>query len=521
MCRGGGVALHPVHGAGVAELHELRDVASRQAALAVLPGDGERPVPVDAGDGPGVAVRHRQIGVVAAGHHPIPHPERTARAGHRARVVDPAGGDESFPDRVVQRVDLLIGVRYDHCLNPASEGVDRSVGEGSEALGIVGVHPNLATLDQRVEHTVRVRASAHSQAQPRVLIVNDALGEAALGGDGAGEPVHRLQAQQRVGWAKRAARSRTPPRPTAGSWCRSPTSATRAACSSAMVSRARAASWSSIPASSTSSRSPARSTADGAGPRCGTPVLRSVWPAGRRVQTPWSSQRNPCCHANHAADEAPVAELFLRDPGSFQRRGDHPQTTPGLLQGGTGRGQRGRLPGPGRTLHHHQLGVAGQGVHDVPLCPIKSRHHHAHPVRRTGAARDGQAARRTSGEGIAAGGETGGEVGFDLQNPRRGQRSDVLRQLAPVEQRHALGERAGGHVLGQFDPDGGVSDDVRGRDQRLDLAAQVSGIPPRAPRPHPRHHLCGSLVAVDAGRPVLRAAAPVRAGRGSRARAIH
>jgi hypothetical protein len=46
----------------------------------------------------------------------------------------------------------------------------------------------------------------------------------------------------RAGGAQVTAWSRTPPRPTAGSWCRSPTSATRAPISSAIVNRARAVS---------------------------------------------------------------------------------------------------------------------------------------------------------------------------------------------------------------------------------------------------------------------------------------
>ncbi len=50
---------------------------------------------------------------------------------------------------------------------------------------------------------------------------------------------------------QRAAWSRTPPRPTAGSWCRSPTKATRRCISSAIVSSASAVSWSNMPASST------------------------------------------------------------------------------------------------------------------------------------------------------------------------------------------------------------------------------------------------------------------------------
>src|SRR6218665_2379181 len=45
--------------------------------------------------------------------------------------------------------------------------------------------------------------------------------------------------------------SSTPPRPTAGSCARSPTSASVMPASSATVSRGRAGSWSSIPASST------------------------------------------------------------------------------------------------------------------------------------------------------------------------------------------------------------------------------------------------------------------------------
>ena len=116
------------------------------------------------------------------------------------------------------------------------------------------------------------------------------------------------------GGAQRAARSSTPPRPTAGSWCRSPTSATRAPVSSAMVSRARAVSWSSIPASSTSSRSPRPQHA------------RSVHRVGRSRGS--SGRRRPSGSRAGGPARPPRtrgADLAGGDLGRLQGRGDHHQ----------------------------------------------------------------------------------------------------------------------------------------------------------------------------------------------------
>jgi hypothetical protein len=75
---------------------------------------------------------------------------------------------------------------------------------------------------------------------------------------------------------------------------RSPTSATRAWCSSATVSSARAVSWSSIPASSTSNTSPWRKVAVSFGPWNTMPVSGSSVPGASRVHLPCSSHRKPC-----------------------------------------------------------------------------------------------------------------------------------------------------------------------------------------------------------------------------------
>ena len=51
-----------------------------------------------------------------------------------------------------------------------------------------------------------------------------------------------------------------------------------------------------------------------------------------------------------------------------------------------------------------------------------------------------------------AAGETGGKVGFDLENIRRGQRTDVLGHAGTIEQGDALGDRSSRQVLGQLEP---------------------------------------------------------------------
>ena len=72
---GDGVALRTVDRGGVGQLHEFGGVVGRNHLFASTPAQGEAPVVADGSHGPGLPVRDLQVGVVAAGRHPVPHTE--------------------------------------------------------------------------------------------------------------------------------------------------------------------------------------------------------------------------------------------------------------------------------------------------------------------------------------------------------------------------------------------------------------------------------------------------------------
>ena len=295
-----GVALGAVDGGGVGELDEPGRVLRREhRGRARGRRRMQAAVVADAGDGPGLAVRDAEVGVVAAGGDPVPEPDPFAAAVVTiASAASPvaAVGATLVADR---------GVEAATCSRVSA--TTRS--PAAPASARAAVRSTVAGVDDDLPAASSASKTAAGSSPVRIRRVR-------VGVVGVGEPVHRLQGDDRGRGAPSAtARSRTPPRPTAGSWCRSPTSATRAPVSSAMVSRARAVSWSSIPASSTSSRSPGRSRAAGIGGR------RRVG----RVQWPSSSQRQPCWWISQAAEcpSAPVSRGG--DLGRLQRRGHHHQ----------------------------------------------------------------------------------------------------------------------------------------------------------------------------------------------------
>ena len=123
--------------------------------------------------------------------------------------------------------------------------------------------------------------------------------------------------------ARAAAMSSTPPRPTAGSCARSPTRATVAPASSATVSSASAVSWSSIPASSTTIRSPRASRAHWRPGVCAA-ASASGSPRARRVHTPSLFHRHPCAwtslattrrHAEFSGGDVGGLLRWRHDPG--------------------------------------------------------------------------------------------------------------------------------------------------------------------------------------------------------------
>jgi hypothetical protein len=244
----------------------LAHVLGGQGALAALARDGHRSVAVDAGDGPGVAVGDLDVGVVAAGDDPVTGTDACSLAGGGARVIDSSGCDQLRTDGAVERGDLLVGVGDDDHRDACLVGQGGVPGERADAIGVGGVEVDLSSGEQRVEHGGGVVAGPHGQAQPRVVLVRHREGDAVRRHDSAGEAMHRIEFA--VGFWVRVADGQVEhsPRPTAGSWCRSPTKATRVWRSSATISSARAVSWSSMPASSMSSTSVAVSTASARGP---------------------------------------------------------------------------------------------------------------------------------------------------------------------------------------------------------------------------------------------------------------
>jgi hypothetical protein len=150
-------------------------------------------------------------------------------------------------------------------------------------------------------------------------------------------------------------------------------------------------------------------------------------------------------------------------------------------RGGQGRG----LAGARRTLNHHQIGAGGERAHDIPLYRIET----SFCVGRDRS----RACRRPRG----AAGETGSKVGFDPENIRRGQRTDVLGHAGTIEQGDALVDRSSRQVLGQFEPNRRIGDDVRPGDELFYLASDVGGVPARAPHREPRQDLADRRVAVQ------------------------
>ncbi len=195
VCCAGGGALRAVRGCGVGEFDMSADVAGGQDSLTFGPArDGQPPVALDAGDGPGVAVGHVQVAVVAACRDLIPDPDPLTRpGGHLLGVIDHADGEEPVADRGVQRADLLAGIDYHRnrlaCPVP---GGDR-VGDRCMPLGLARMQADLAAAMQGVEYRFGPLRGPHQHGQLRVVGVGDG-GGAAVGVRGlAGEAVHHVQ----------------------------------------------------------------------------------------------------------------------------------------------------------------------------------------------------------------------------------------------------------------------------------------------------------------------------------------
>ena len=276
-----GVALDAVDGGGVGELDVLARVvggqrtAVRASAACVT---SQLAVAVDAGDGPGVAVGDAEVAVVAAGRDPVPDTDPLAGA------VVTVARSSTWPAATSR--SRIAALRAATCSRVSATTTARARRErcgGASASAAmrsasVGWSADLAAGEQRVEHLAgAVLAGRASRRRRRVARTSGSVKRCTV------SSVRRA----RVGPSGRRGRARRRGRPRAAGAGPRPARPGRRV-SSAMVSSARAVSWSSIPASSTSSRSPgaaARSSAGGVG--VGSARVR-------RVQCRRSSQRKPC-----------------------------------------------------------------------------------------------------------------------------------------------------------------------------------------------------------------------------------
>ena len=140
----GGVALDAVHGGGVGQVQVVPHVVGVHdgvlpAGLVVQPdaaGVG------DAGDGPGHPVRHPQVGVVQPGHHVVAGADaEPVGAVGDGGVVDGAGGDELFPDDLVDRGGVVVGGHRHRLRHPVQVPVRGVPGEVAERVGLAVPDP--------------------------------------------------------------------------------------------------------------------------------------------------------------------------------------------------------------------------------------------------------------------------------------------------------------------------------------------------------------------------------------------
>ena len=154
-------------------------------------------------DGPGVAVRDVEVGVVAAGRDPVPGTDALTRDRWSSRgvVVDPPGGDEPVADRGVERGDLLAGVGdHDRRRRARGERLGRGVVPAPASRSCVaGVDVDLVARDA-VRRTLRPGRSPARMARLSWAYSSSATVATAPSGldRRADEAVHRVQGQVRV-----------------------------------------------------------------------------------------------------------------------------------------------------------------------------------------------------------------------------------------------------------------------------------------------------------------------------------
>ena len=99
---------------------------------------------------------------------------------------------------------------------------------------------------------------------------------------------------------------------------------------------------------------------------------------------------------------------------------------------------------------------------------------------------------------LGACGESGDQVGLDVEHPLGGQAADVFGDVVAVQQRHAPCDGPVGEVLDQLVPDRSLGDDVDGGDRCRSTSPRMSAaFHADRLRAEPGEHEVGDRVPVD------------------------
>ena len=123
-----------------------------------------------------------------------PAPMRARLAGGGVRVVDPSGCDQLGTDGVIERADLLVGVRDDdrrRCLSWWARAACRaSALIRSASVAWMWICPRASSASNTAAGSSPARMA---KAQLRVVLVRHRDGDAVRRDDGAGEAMHRVE----------------------------------------------------------------------------------------------------------------------------------------------------------------------------------------------------------------------------------------------------------------------------------------------------------------------------------------
>ena len=273
----------------------------------------------------GFVVVGAQGAVVAAGDDEVAG-ARCLGSGDtdRAQLVDVAAVAPEHLDGVVEGVDVLVGLGADGQPTSVEVVVEPGLGDGVEVV-VDGAGDDLVVVEVGVE---RFGSPARSW---RLAACSHSLRKRWMVASSRGRPV-------------RQSSSNMPPRPTAWSWCGSPTRTSRQPWDTARPTRRSSDSVPSMPLSSTTSGRARREPVAGAGSARLEPLVEEL---GDGVG------RHP--------------GLRFEDTGGLGRRGDAEDRAPIAAEVGDGGPERGRLAGAGGTDDEDEAVVAGDGAGGVGL----------------------------------------------------------------------------------------------------------------------------------------------------------